>query len=69
MEVLIGHGVCHIVQKLPVKLCPAEGRMCRAAHGGDVAVNFGQYPQDKHLSKNQSKNIRCGDNGIFKGVP
>ena len=25
--------------------------------------------QDKHLSKNQSKEIRCGDNGIFKGVP
>jgi S-adenosylmethionine synthetase len=26
-------------------------------------------PQDKHLSNNQKDGIRCGDNGIFKGMP
>ena len=25
--------------------------------------------QDKHLANNQNGKIRCGDNGIFKGVP
>ena len=25
--------------------------------------------QDAHLSRNQTGRIRCGDNGIFKGVP
>ena len=28
-----------------------------------------EVPQDTHLAENQSKEIRCGDNGIFKGVP
>ena len=69
VEVLIGHGVCHIIAETSVKLCPAEvGRAVRRI-AGDVTVNSSQYHQDKHLSKNQSKNIRCGDNGIFKGVP
>ena len=26
-------------------------------------------PQDIHLATNQSEEVRCGDNGIFKGVP
>ena len=26
-------------------------------------------PQDAHLSDNQAEQFRCGDNGIFKGVP
>ena len=25
--------------------------------------------QDEHLANNQEEKIRCGDNGIFKGVP
>lgn len=31
----------------------------------DIAI----VPQDKHLSDNQAADIRCGDNGIFKGMP
>lgn len=69
VEVLIGHGVCHIIAETSVKLCPAEVGCAVRRIAGDVSVNFSQYPQDKLLSKNQSKNIRCGDNGIFKGVP
>lgn len=69
VEVLIGHGVCHIIAETSVKLYPAEVGCAVHRIAGDVSVNFSQYPQDKQLSKNQSKNIRCGDNGIFKGVP
>ena len=36
---------------------------------GNVTLNLCQNLQDKHLAGNQSKEIRCGDNGIFKGVP
>ena len=28
-----------------------------------------EHPQDRHLSHNQDKGFRCGDNGIFRGVP
>jgi len=36
---------------------------------GNVDVDCVQVDQDAHLARNQSKKIRCGDNGIFKGVP
>lgn len=26
-------------------------------------------PQDGHLADNQADGVRCGDNGIFKGMP
>jgi S-adenosylmethionine synthetase len=69
VEVLIGHGVCHIIAETSVKLDPAE--VGRAVHriAGDVAVNYREVPQDMHLSANQRNGVKCGDNGIFKGVP
>ena len=36
---------------------------------GKVKCDIVIVPQDEHLSKNQSKGFRCGDNGIFKGMP
>lgn len=30
---------------------------------------YEEYWQDEHLAENQSWGVRCGDNGIFKGVP
>ena len=36
---------------------------------GFLNVDYSEVPQDVHLSRNQSGAIRCGDNGIFKGVP
>ena len=36
---------------------------------GDIELDLVVVPQDIHLSKNQSEKVRCGDNGIFKGVP
>jgi len=32
-------------------------------------VDYKEVPQDINLAYNQADRIRCGDNGIFKGVP
>ena len=36
---------------------------------GEVYTDYMEVPQDILLSKNQEGIIRCGDNGIFKGMP
>lgn len=69
VEVLIGHGVCHIIAETSVTLDEQVvwGIVQRIA--GEHKVDFVQVPQDAFLSENQSGKIRCGDNGIFRGVP
>ena len=70
VEVLIGHGVCHIIAETSVELDRAE--VCQAVHrigGRDLMVDYREVKQDPHLSRNQEHGIKCGDNGIFKGVP
>lgn len=71
VEVLIGHGVCHIIAETSVALNKVD--VCNAVHritkSDKIMVDFKCYKQDEHLANNQSKGIRCGDNGIFKGVP
>lgn len=70
VEVLIGHGVCHIVAESSVDIDTVE--VCKAVHriaNEPMLIDFKLYPQDKHLADNQEKEVRCGDNGIFKGVP
>ena len=71
VEVLIGHGVCHIIAESSVDIDTVE--VCKAVHrisgSSSIIVDYKCYPQDKHLANNQEKEIRCGDNGIFKGVP
>ena len=69
VEVLIGHGTCHIIAETSVVLSPekVDGIVKRIA--GNVITDYYEVPQDVHLSENQKDTIRCGDNGIFKGVP
>lgn len=69
VEVLIGHGVCHVIIETTEKLYqePIEKIIHRIA--GDVKVDIVIVPQDVHLTNNQKNKVRCGDNGIFKGVP
>ena len=69
VEVLIGHGVCHIIAESSCDLDRVE--VAKAVHriAGNVSVNLSIVKQDVHLSNNQSKGFKCGDNGIFKGVP
>ena len=37
--------------------------------GEGVVLNYHEVRQDPILSGNQQDGLRCGDNGIFKGVP
>ena len=71
VEVLIGHGVCHIVAETSATIDRRD--ICKAVHRitGDksILIDLKIVQQDKHLANNQNGKIRCGDNGIFKGVP
>ena len=69
VEVLLGHGKCHIIVETSLSLDFIE--ISKAVHriAGDVQVDCVIVPQDIHLANNQKDKIRCGDNGIFKGVP
>lgn len=71
VEVLIGHGVCHIIAESSVELDRVA--VCQAVHRiterTDIVIDLKCVKQDVHLNKNQQDGFRCGDNGIFKGVP
>lgn len=69
VEVLIGHGKCHIIAETSVILDVAKVKKAVKRIAGDFDVDYKEVPQDPHLSDNQEGKIRCGDNGIFKGVP
>ena len=70
VEVLIGHGCCHIIAETSVGIPEeiATAAVERIA-GEKMVVIIDEVPQDAHLAENQSNGLRCGDNGIFKGVP
>lgn len=70
VEVLIGHGACHTIIETNADIWPFQvdgiiERICGVGIECDTKI----VPQDEHLAENQAKEIRCGDNGIFKGVP
>lgn len=71
VEVLIGHGVCHIIAESSVDLDKVA--ICQAVHritnDSSIIVDLKCVKQDVHLANNQSEGFKCGDNGIFKGVP
>ena len=71
VEVLIGHGVCHIIAESSVDLDARDVTMAvqRITRDPYISVNFKCVAQDAHLADNQQGKIRCGDNGIFKGMP
>lgn len=69
VEVLIGHGVCHVIAETSETFTNEEIDAIVKRIAGDIELDLVVVPQDIHLSKNQSGKVRCGDNGIFKGVP
>lgn len=69
VEVLIGHGVCHIIAETSTTIDPAEVGKAVARIAGNMTVDYHEVAQDSILSENQADGFRCGDNGIFKGVP
>ena len=70
VEVLLGHGVCHIIAETSVSIPRdvIDSTVARIA-GPAVLPNYVEVPQDAHLAQNQAGGVRCGDNGIFRGVP
>ena len=71
VEVLIGHSECNIIieTNVVVKKDEVNSILRRITKDDNIVLNLKVVPQDIELAKNQSKKIRCGDNGIFKGVP
>ena len=67
---LIGHGNCFITIEASIVLKYNEvNDIVKRIAGNNIKLTLVNSMQDKHLAKNQSEEIRCGDNGIFKGVP
>ena len=73
VEVLIGHKKCLIIAESSVdfkRYSPYIDEIVQRIAGNDINnIELISVKQDEHLANNQSKEIRCGDNGIFKGVP
>lgn len=72
VEVLIGHNKCDITAETSVELDEQDVHKAVdriTGRQGSIAVFYNEFPQDKHLANNQGKDDKCGDNGIFKGVP
>ena len=70
VEVLIGHGICRIIAESSVDIDNFEVlKAVRRIAGDKMMIDFKCVKQDVHLANNQSEGFKCGDNGIFKGVP
>lgn len=69
VEVLLGHGICHVIIETTVGLNKNKIKSAIKRIAGNVKCDILIVPQDTHLTKNQKDKIRCGDNGIFKGMP
>ena len=69
VEVLIGHGVCHVIIETTADLNKADIICIVYRIAGVMDTDIDIVPQDKHLTDNQKNGVRCGDNGIFKGMP
>lgn len=69
VEVLIGHGKCTVIAESSVYIERASVKAIIDRIAGVYELDYKIVPQDIHLSNNQLNGFRCGDNGIFKGVP
>ncbi|MFB8607546.1 S-adenosylmethionine synthetase N-terminal domain-containing protein [Enterococcus casseliflavus] len=69
VEVLIGHGICHVIIETSAALNLNEISQAITRIAGRIKKDVVIVPQDKELADNQATEIRCGDNGIFRGMP
>lgn len=70
VEVLIGHGICHAIVETSEEIRQEEVEpIVKRIADDNMILDLKVVNQDEHLAKNQSEEIRCGDNGIFKGMP
>ena len=69
-EVLIGHGECNIQVETSERISAEDiEAIVRRIAGEGIETRALIVPQDIHLAANQQHGVRCGDNGIFRGVP
>lgn len=71
VEVLLGHGECHIIIETCTVLSidDIQNIVSRITGSTAISCDIKIVPQNEYLFDNQKQGIRCGDNGIFKGVP
>lgn len=71
VEVLIGHGTATVIIESSVIFSERDVAEIieRITSRNDFRINLVCKEQDIYLSNNQNGKVRCGDNGIFKGVP
>ena len=69
VEILLGHENCHIIIETSEEFSFDEIDKIVKRISGNLKLDLQIVKQDVELAKNQVGNIRCGDNGIFKGVP
>lgn len=71
VEVLLGHGIVNLIIESSVNISDAEAEaiVSRITKRRDLKVSLVMVSQDPILASNQDGEIRCGDNGIFRGVP
>ena len=69
VEILIGHGVCHIIIETSEVFEYEEIDNIVQRIAPSIKLDLSVVSQDVYLASNQDGKIRCGDNGIFKGVP
>ena len=69
VEILLGHGNCHIIIETSESFSFDEIDTIVKRIGGNLRLDLQIVKQDIELAKNQEGSIKCGDNGIFKGVP
>ena len=69
IEVLLGHGNCFIIIETNEIFTKDEPDPLVFRIVGKVNVNLHIVKHDSCLANNQQGKIKCGDNGIFKGVP
>lgn len=69
VEVLIGHGICHIITETSVALSPDEVEAAVSRIAGNLLVDYREVSQDEHLADNQIDGIPCGDNGHLQRRP
>lgn len=70
-EVLIGHGIATVIIESSVIFRKGDVAKIieRTTSRDDFRLNLICKEQDIHLANNQNNVVRCGDNGIFKGLP
>ena len=69
VEILLGHGNCHIIIETSEEFSYEEIKKIVNRIAGNLELDLQIVKQDIYLASNQNGKIRCGDNGIFKGVP